>query len=1132
MKLKLYLVFALLVMAFNTNAQDIIYWSGSSVNGAWDWGNGCSSAAGGNWWWTTSGTGARQRPDCYSSSNIIKFDNAANPAMNLNSESDYSVNQIQFITGTKDRTISSDAGRRIVFKNNNGSCKIENNVAITTHTFNVPIFVDYGGNNMEINPVNGFLKFTNTINNNSNNPINIYGAQQVTFSGDITGNQGVTINNTATVVYSVVSKTYTGSTTINSGTTLKISFDQTLGNIVLNGGTLIIDSGRTLTVTGTYTATGGTINNSGTIKFIGGSVIFPGSATVNNGAANSMASFEAASTGTVTLNALLNITNTITVSSGILLLGGNDLRLNNAVLYIAGGATFDNGGENQIINGGGSSTITISGIFITRDGQGFVGTGSAIPSVIPILNSGSTVEYGLNGEQAVQGLTAPAYNNVTFSGSGTKTLISGNPITGTITVAGSAVFDASNFTFGDIENDVTMTGSSIYKLGGSGTKPTASGKYSLGANTTFDFTGTSATDIRLSAPTITYANIIIRGTNVSNSGTATGIKFQTGGTFVVKSGATFKLNTKAGFSGAINTAISTTNGGPLITLDAGSTIEYSGASQTISLFTSHYKNLTISGTGIKTVGHPYNTYLDENLNVNASTLLIDTGEIITVNKSVKVLSPSVFEIKNTGQLIQIDDVVINSGAITYNRSNTSVLNTDYTYWSSPVLNQTIGVFAPKTLLGKYYSYDSSIEDWKQELTTTTMTAGIGYIIRGRETNDSSTLQSSSYIFNGIPNNGKYNITGVAINKFYLIGNPYPSAVDADTFLTTNSGVLNGTIYFWTHKTQIGIGVSNPGTGFYAYSQDDYASYNLTGGTGIDGTYLKGGTVALSGGTKPNGKIVAGQGFFASSKEFSISVPEEIVFTNSMRLISNLSIDNTLFFKLGKTKAITSNVIEKNRIWLNLTNSQGAFKQTLLGYITGATNEYDNAFDGESFDGQEFLDFYTVNQDKNLVIQGRALPFDETDLVPLGFRSTIEGAFTIAIDQTDGFMANQAVFLEDKLTNTVFDLKDSNYNFTTVAGTFNDRFILRFINKTLGVSLVETLEKQVLISNKNKQIKINSQFESIDKVLVYDLFGRKIYQKTNVNSNELSILNLASSQHAFLVKVTLQNGKTVTKKIIY
>jgi hypothetical protein len=72
----------------------------------------------------------------------------------------------------------------------------------------------------------------------------------------------------------------------------------------------------------------------------------------------------------------------------------------------------------------------------------------------------------------------------------------------------------------------------------------------------------------------------------------------------------------------------------------------------------------------------------------------------------------------------------------------------------------------------------------------------------------------------------------------------------------------------------------------------------------------------------------------------------------------------------------------------------------------------------------------------------------------------------------------------------------------------------------------------LVSNKNKQIKVNSRIENIDKVAVYDLLGRQLFQKAKVNSNELIIPNLLSSQQTLLVKVTLQNGQTVTRKIIY
>jgi hypothetical protein len=47
-------------------------------------------------------------------------------------------------------------------------------------------------------------------------------------------------------------------------------------------------------------------------------------------------------------------------------------------------------------------------------------------------------------------------------------------------------------------------------------------------------------------------------------------------------------------------------------------------------------------------------------------------------------------------------------------------------------------------------------------------------------------------FTGIPNNGSIPITIGGTGSFNLIGNPYPSAINADKFLDINSGVLGGT----------------------------------------------------------------------------------------------------------------------------------------------------------------------------------------------------------------------------------------------------------------------------------------------------------------------------------------------------
>ncbi|TDD99603.1 T9SS sorting signal type C domain-containing protein [Flavobacterium cellulosilyticum] len=511
---------------------------------------------------------------------------------------------------------------------------------------------------------------------------------------------------------------------------------------------------------------------------------------------------------------------------------------------------------------------------------------------------------------------------------------------------------------------------------------------------------------------------------------------------------------------------------------------------------------------------------------------INAGRNLIISNEVNVYGTLTFE--DTASLVQINNVSnTNLGNIIYKRNTTKITKFDYTYWSTPVLPFSLGRVSPNTQGDKFYSFDSNIENWKQESAASLMVPGVGYIIRGPQ-NYIAPRPPSTYeaAFEGIPNNGHYEIKGINPERSYLLGNPYPSALDADTFLNANQNVLIGTIYFWTHNTPIAFGTPDPGSGLYAYSGNDYASYNSTGGVGTaDNSSVPG----INNDNIPNGKIATGQGFFGSSKTnidgFVPGTP--IIFDNMMRVgvIDVLKEDNLQFFKTRNFKTVKT--IEKNRIWLNLTNTQGAFKQALVGYITDATNNYEDRFDGESYDGNDFLDFYSVNQGINLAIQGRALPFNDNDEVPLGYRVVVEGTFSVAIGKIDGLLSNQSVYLEDKLTNTIFDLKKGNYSFNTVAGIFNDRFVLKYkaADTTLGSTEFEAQVNNVLVSIKNKQITLNSFDETIVNVTIYDLLGRQIYQKTKVNSNELSIPNLISSHQTLVVKTSLKNGKTITNKII-
>ncbi|KQX12982.1 T9SS sorting signal type C domain-containing protein [Flavobacterium sp. Root420] len=498
--------------------------------------------------------------------------------------------------------------------------------------------------------------------------------------------------------------------------------------------------------------------------------------------------------------------------------------------------------------------------------------------------------------------------------------------------------------------------------------------------------------------------------------------------------------------------------------------------------------------------------------VNAGKVVtISSGHTLFVDNGVTVESVTgaklIFE--NSASLIQKNNVV-NTGNIIYKRASGPIRQADFVYWSTPVNPQKLVDVSPLTESDKYFRFDGT--GWVITDRNTNMIVGKGYIIRGPETYSNVTRTDYTASFIGVPNNGNVTTEALDSGKYYLLGNPYPSAVDADQFILDNP-ILQGTLYFWTHNTPVTLG------GYYRYNVDDYASYNLTGGVTTRTAALTGTAAPGNNSEVPLGKIAAGQGFFAG-----ISLPGTITFTNAMRFGAN-----NQFFKPAKTSKTA--IVEKNRLWLNLTNTEGAFKQTLIGYIEGATNETERRYDGATFNANKYLDFYSVNNGKKLSIQGRAIPFSNIDTVPLGYKSTIAGNFTISIDKADGKLTNQAIYLEDKTTNIIHDLRTSNYTFTTTIGTFDDRFVLRYTDKTLGTVDVEDVDQMVLVSVKEKIIKVTSTKENIGKVLIFDITGKLLYEKDKVDATELEISILKSVNQVLIVRTTLENEYTNTTKVI-
>jgi len=535
---------------------------------------------------------------------------------------------------------------------------------------------------------------------------------------------------------------------------------------------------------------------------------------------------------------------------------------------------------------------------------------------------------------------------------------------------------------------------------------------------------------------------------------------------------------------------------------------------------------------------------DLTLNIG-KTLTIDSNGYATVYN--KLTSNGTVMIQNNGQLIQVNDSDTNTGDYTSTTTRFQVLRNytardiDYVYWSAPTK-----LMAPSSLpTGNRYEWDpvypninGTFGNWRVP-TTPTMTEGKGYI--ARTYNGSGTSITLPFTFRGQPNNGSisipikrgaiqglitdpplsYPIVGSAIkwdDNWNLVGNPYPSAIKALTFLTVNTEI-EGFVYLWSHGTAPSNAIADP---FYYnfvlnYTSDDYIIYNGTG--------------TVKGPVGFNGKIASGQGFFVLMKD-GPAATGSVVFNNSMRMEpTNAIYDNSQFYRSTAATAIVTGDEEKHRIWLDIISPQNALKRTLVGYVDTATNEKDRLFDAvtkpNSLDIYSFLD----NEDtQEFCIQGRALPFVSSDKVKLGINVAADGQYKIAIGAVDGlFTSGQNIYLEDKLLGIIHDLRETPYTFTTLRGMFNDRFVLRYTTQNLGAADFD-FANQVIIATNHSQINITSKNETISEVQVFDMLGRAIYTKSNLDTLLHAISTQVKNQ-ALIVKVTLTNGTLISKKVI-
>jgi hypothetical protein len=398
-------------------------------------------------------------------------------------------------------------------------------------------------------------------------------------------------------------------------------------------------------------------------------------------------------------------------------------------------------------------------------------------------------------------------------------------------------------------------------------------------------------------------------------------------------------------------------------------------------------------------------------------------------------------------------------------------------------------------------------DWTRYInpTTDTFNPGEGWNMKST----GSGVQNFTFV--GIPNDGTYT-SSINQNTLSLIGNPYPSAIDADQFITDNSSAITGTLYFYD-------------------SSNDVSHYrgSYTGGYA---TRVSGLGTPFSGGATPGQYIPIGQAFFVTR---DVAGTGTITFQNSQRVFQVRGTSSQFFSKMNKkvTKQESNFPVLRVGFEFEINESNKYHRQLAIGF-RGLTNNYEPAFDAEMFDRQP-TDFGLKLNDKStpFVISG-VEDFNENLIIPLLVYLDKDRNVTFKLDGLENL--NTDVYLKDEVTKNYYNLTENDISLDLKSGSYLDRFFITFKNTTLGVEeeflseslkiYVDEVTRELVIKNEKNQV-------TIDNVEIYSIQGQKVldfnFVKIYNKENRLSISKLATA--IYLVKLKTNKGLFSSKIVI-